>query len=187
MRTALTASLIVVLVATGAAQAKPDFSGSWTNTRTDPRDGANLQGVVGMTTITIAQSVASLRITRTYGQNTVTIVLPLDGSKVKYTLEPGGIGPAATPRTLESQVQWKDDKLAITTEYRKLDGETFTTETLSLRGNELIVERVDESRSDRGPSMRGNLPAKATYTRVVKGRPGDPRRGISEGEPGARR
>jgi hypothetical protein len=65
-------------------------------------------------------------------------------------------------------VEWKDNRLVISTEYRKIGGEVFTEETLSLRGNELIVERVDETRSDRGPSMRGSLPAKATYTRVAK-------------------
>jgi hypothetical protein len=167
MRLTLAAALIVALVATGAAQTKPDFSGSWTNTRTDAR-GANLTGVIDLKNVTITQSGSSVRIVRPYGQNTVTIELPLDGSKTEYTLEPGGVGVAATPRTLESRVQWKDDKLVITTEQRKLQGETFTKETLSLHGNELIVEFVDETRSDRGPSMRGNLPAKATYTRAAK-------------------
>ena len=167
MRIALAAAFTVALVSTGATQTKPDFSGKWTNTRTDTR-GANLSGVVGITNMTIAQSASSLRIERPYGENTVTIVLPLDGSKAEYTLEPGGVGVAATPRTLESRVQWKDSKLVISTEYRKIGGEVFTEETLSLRGNDLIVERVDESRGDRGPSMRGNLPAKATYTRVAK-------------------
>jgi len=167
LRIRLAAALIVVLVATASAQAKPDFSGKWINTRTDTR-AANLTGVVGMKDMTITQSASSLRIERLYGENTVTIVLPLDGSKAEYTLEAGGVGVAATPRTLESRVQWKDNKLVIETEYRKIGGETFTEETLSLRGNELIVEFVDETRSDRGPSMRGSLPPKATYTRVAK-------------------
>jgi hypothetical protein len=167
MRLSLAAALIVVLVATGAAQTKPDFSGKWTNTRTDTR-GANLEGVVGITNMTIAQSASSLRIERPYGENTVTIELPLDGSKTEYTLEPGGVKVLATPRTLESRAQWKGNKLVIETEYRKLGGETFTEETLSLRGNDLIVERVDEIRGDRGPSMRGSLPAKATYTRAAR-------------------
>jgi hypothetical protein len=168
MRIALAAALIIALVSTGAAQTKPDFSGKWINTRTDTRS-ANLSGVVGIKDMTIAQSASSLRIERPYGENTVTIVLPLDGSKAEYTLEAGGVGVAATPRTLESRAQWKDNKLVISTEYRKIGGETFTEETLSLRGNELIVESVEEIRGDRGPSMRGNLPAKATYTRVAKG------------------
>jgi hypothetical protein len=167
MRIAFAAALTLALVSTPAAQTKPDFSGKWTNTRTDTR-GANLSGVVGVNSMTIAQGASSLRIERPYGENTVTIVLPLDGSKAEFTLAPGGVGVAATPRTLESRAQWKDNKLVISTEYRKIGGETFTEETLSLRGNELIVERVDESRSDSGPSMRGSLPAKATYTRVAK-------------------
>ena len=167
MRITLAAALIVALVSTASAQAKPDFSGKWTNTRTDTR-GANLSGVVGIKNMTITQSASSLRIVRPYGENNVTIELPLDGSNAEYTLEPGGVGVAATPRTLESRVQWKDNKLVISREYRKIEGEVFTEETLSLRGNELIVERIDETRSDRGPSMRGSLPAKATYTRVAK-------------------
>ena len=168
MRTTLTGALVAIaLVATAAAQAKPDFSGTWANTRTDANDATNLDGVVGMKKMTISQDGALLRIVRTYGQNTATIVLPLDGSKAKYTLEPGGVKVLATPRTLESRAEWKDEKLVITTEYRKLQSESFTIETLSLRGKELIVERVEEIRGDRGPSMRGNLPARETYMRVV--------------------
>jgi len=167
MRIALAAAVTVALFASPGAQTKPDFSGKWINTRTDTR-AANLTGVVGMKDMTIAQSTSSLRIERLYGENTVTIEIPLDGSKAEYTLEPGGVGVAATPRTLESRVQWKDNKLVISTEYRKIEGEVFTEETLSLRSDELIVEFVDETRGDRGPSMRGSLPPKATYTRVAK-------------------
>ena len=177
MRIILTAALTAALVATAAAQrAKPDLSGSWTNTRTDASDWTNLEGVVGMKSMVITQSVSSLRIERTYGQNTVTIMLPLDGSKATYTLEPGdakydgsrGPSPLSTPRTLESRVQWKDDKLVITTERRLLEIRTLTTETLSLRGNELIVERDVMAGPVGGPSRREGLPAPATYTRVVK-------------------
>ena len=176
MRITFTAALIVVIVATAAAQAKPDFSGSWTNTRTDANDRTNLAGVVGMKNMVIVQSASSLRIERPYGENAVTIVLPLDGSKVTYTLDPGDAkhvgtrvpSPLSTPRTLESRVQWKDNKLVITTEYRKLEVRTLTTETLSLRGNELIVERDELAGPVGGPSSRGSLPDTATYTRVVK-------------------
>ena len=170
MRTALTATLcvglFVAITATPAAQAKPDFSGTWMTTGTDARAGSNLSGVVGMKDMTITQGASSLQIARTYGENTVAIVLPLDGSKSTYTLDPGGLSLA--PRTLESRVQWQDGKLVINTVYRMLQGEAFTKETLSLRGDELIVEFVDETRSDRGPSMRGSLPPRATYTRVAK-------------------
>ena len=168
MRIALTASLVVALVTTGAAQAKPNFTGSWINKRTDVRETANLEGVVGMKKMALEHSASSLRILRTYGQNTVSILLPLDGSKVTYTLEPGGAKTLATPRTLESRVKWNGDKLVISTEYRALESETFTEETLSLRGTELIVDRVDETRGPRGPSMRGNLPPREIYTRAAK-------------------
>src|SRR5688572_7177122 len=124
MRIALAAALVLAFVSTPPAQTKPDFSGFWTNKRTDTR-GGNLSGVVGIKNMTIAQNASSLRIERPYGENTVTIVLPLDGSKAEYTLEPGGVGVAATPRTLESRVQWKENKLVISTEYRKIGGETF--------------------------------------------------------------
>ncbi len=176
MRITLTAALIVALVATAAAQAKPDLSGSWTNTRTDANDRTNLDGVVGMKHMVIKQTASSLRIERTYGENTATIVLPLDGSKATYTLEPGDAkdvgtrvpSPLSTPRTLESCVEWKDNKLVITTERRLLEIRTLTTETLSLRGNELIVERDEIAGPVGGPSRRGSLPDTATYTRVVK-------------------
>jgi hypothetical protein len=176
MKITLTAALIVAIVAAAAAQAKPDLSGSWTNTRTDANDRTNLEGVVGMKNMVITQSTSSLRIERTYGENTATILLPLDGSKATYTLDPGDAehvgtrvpSPLSTPRTLESRVQWKDDKLVITTEYRKPGVRTLTTETLSLRGNELIVERDESAGPVGGPSRRGGLPAPMTYTRVVK-------------------
>jgi hypothetical protein len=176
MRITLTAALSVVIVVTAAAQAKPDLSGSWTNARTDASDWTNLEGVVGMKSMVITQSASSLRIERTYGENTATILLPLDGSKATYTLDPGNTehvgtrvpSPLSTPRTLESRVQWKDDKLVITTERRLLEIRTLTTETLSLRGNELIVERDVMAGPVGGPSRREGLPPLATYTRVVK-------------------
>jgi len=167
MRTALSASLIAAsFVVATAAQSRPDFSGTWKNTDARANPAVNLAGVTGTQEMTIAQDGSSIRINRAYGQDVATITLRLDGSKTKYTLKPGGRGAAATPRSLESRAEWKGDKLVITTDHRTLESATFTKETLSLRGHELVVERVDDTRGEGGPSGRGNLPAKATYARV---------------------
>jgi hypothetical protein len=109
---------LVAVPALTQAQAKPDFSGSWTmnQEKSDPaparggggggggRGGGRGGGVAAQ--MTIKQTPAQLSIDRTMGQGTLTAIYKLDGSESVNTV---GAGEA------KSKAMWEGAKLVITT------------------------------------------------------------------------
>ena len=115
---AVALAALVALPVAGWAQAKPDFSGSWTMdpAKSDPAParggggggggrGGGRGGGVAMQ-MTIKQTPAALTIDRTMGQGTQTAVYKLDGSESTNTV---GQGEA------KSKAMWDGSKLVITT------------------------------------------------------------------------
>jgi hypothetical protein len=173
MRTPLLAAIVLTAAVSISAQPKPDFTGTWVNTRVDANSASNLNGVVGVQRMTIKQTASAITVERAYGRGSASITLKLDGSRTRYVLDPGpGPRGAATPRELVSRVTWKGDKLTIATEFSRIDPSLenyvhFTTETLSLQGDELILERTEQGRGPVSePSNRGILPPKDIYKRA---------------------
>jgi len=110
---------LVALPAAGWAQAKTNFSGSWTfdQTRSDPAPaqgqrggrGGGRGGVGGVAmSLTIQQTAAQLTIDRAMGQGTQTsAVYKLDGSESTNTMSDVFLS--------RSKVSWDGAKLVITT------------------------------------------------------------------------
>jgi hypothetical protein len=161
----LTAAFVLMIVALAGAQAKPDFSGRWTN---DPDPAAAAQPARGGgapsggrgappadlgsgwgSTITITQAATSLAVeyaffTRGDMQPPLKFVYALDGSESKNTVMMGRGLQVQTSRTT-----WSGDSLVITTTYSFTDpqsGKPATAEvkrTLKLESpTSLIVETV---------------------------------------------
>ena len=128
-----TIAIVVALVATAAAQAKPDFSGTWTfdEAKSDPAPargggggggggrGGGRMGGAPATAMTIKQTPAQLSMDRTTAQGSQTVVYKLDGSESTNTI---GMGPAT------SKAAWDGSRLVIT-----------TTQTVQGRGGEITI------------------------------------------------
>src|SRR5687768_2411671 len=113
-------ALVVALVATAAAQAKTDFSGTWTfdEAKSDPAParaggggggggrGGGRMGGAPATAMTIKQTAGELTLDRTTAQGAQTVILKLDGSESKNTI---GVGPAT------SKAVWDGSRLVVTT------------------------------------------------------------------------
>ena len=134
-----TIAIVVALVATAAAQAKPDFSGTWTfdEAKSDPAParaggggggggggrGGGRMGGAPATAMTIKQTPAELSMDRTTAQGQQTAVYKLDGSDSTNTI---GMGPAT------SKASWDGSRLVIT-----------TTQTVQGRGGEITINSKD--------------------------------------------
>lgn len=145
---ALLAALAVVPHA-AFAQAKADFSGTWTldEAKSDPAParggggggggrGGGRMGGAPATALTIKQTPAELTMDRTTAQGNQTVVFKLDGSESKNT-----IGPAPAV----SKATWDGDKVVIaTTQTMQGRGGGEVTieskEIYSVSGNVLTIE-----------------------------------------------
>ena len=131
-------AMVAALVATAAAQGKPDFSGSWTfdEAKSDPAParagggggggggrGGGRMGGAPATAMTIKQTPAELSIDRTTAQGAQTAVYKLDGTESQNTI---GMGPAT------SKAMWDGAKLVIT-----------TNQTVQGRGGEITIDSKD--------------------------------------------
>lgn len=118
------------------AQAKPDFSGTWTP---EPAAGAAAGGGGGgrgmAGPMTVKQTATELTIERTTGRGPMTQTYKLDGSESKIQM--GQMSGTATAK-------WDGNKLVITT--KTDNGEQ--TQTWSLANGVLTVDRT----GGRGPS-----------------------------------
>lgn len=140
MKHALMAALVLFLALPQAvlAQAKPDFSGTWTfdEAKSDPAParagrgggggggrGGGRMGGAPATAMTIKQTAAELSMDRTTAQGSQTIVYKLDGSESTNTIGPG-------PAT--SKAMWDGNKLVVT-----------TTQTVQGRGSEITINSKD--------------------------------------------
>lgn len=146
-RTVIVAVVLAAFVALPAAswaQAKPNFSGTWTldEAKSDPAPagrgggGGGRGGGAAAATMTITQTAAQLSIDRVTGQGTQTALYELDGSE---SVNKTGMGDST------SKASWDGSKLVIATsmtiqgpngsmsmdskEVYSLDGGVLTVET----------------------------------------------------------
>ena len=164
-RVGIMAAAVFAVAALAFAQAKPDFSGTWT---LDPeasgmaapggapggapagtgggggRGGGG--GTLGAGPATVKQTGDTLTIERTMGENKVVTTYKLDGTESKNTM----MGRGGTPMESVSVAKFDGGKLTITTK-RDMGGQMVeTTETWSVAGSVLTIE----STGGRGPAKR---------------------------------
>lgn len=138
----LTAAVVVAIAMTAFAQAKPDFSGTWTPVpAADAAGGGGGGRGMGGGPMTVKQTADTLSIERQGRNGAMTQEYKLDGSETDITMG---------QMTAKASAKWDGDKLVITTKSDR--GET--TQTWSLAGDKLTID----STGGRGPSSR-------TYTK----------------------
>jgi hypothetical protein len=157
-RIGIMAAAVFAVAAVAFAQAKPDFSGTWT---LDPEasgmaapapggapagtgggGGRGGGGALGNGPATVKQTGDTLTIERTMGENKVVTTYKLDGTESKNTM----MGRGGTPMESVSVAKFDGGKLVITTKA----GENETTQTWSLAGGVLTID----STGGRGPQKR---------------------------------
>jgi hypothetical protein len=170
-RIGVMAAAVFAVAAVAFAQAKPDFSGTWT---LDPEasgmaaapggapggappagapagtggggGGRGGGGALGNGPATVKQTADTLTIERTMGENKVVTTYKLDGTESKNTM----MGRGGTPMESVSVAKFDGGKLTITTK-RDMGGQMVeTTETWSVAGPVLTIE----STGGRGPQKR---------------------------------
>jgi len=165
-RIGIIAAAVFAVAAVAFAQAKPDFSGTWT---LDPEasgmaapggappagapagtggggGGRGGGGALGNGPATVKQTGDTLTIERTMGENKVVTTYKLDGTESKNTM----MGRGGTPTESVSVAKFDGGKLTITTK-RDMGGQMVeTTETWSVAGPVLTIE----STGGRGPQKR---------------------------------
>ena len=138
----LTAAVVVAIAMTAFAQAKPDFSGTWTPVpAADAAGGGGGGRGMGGGPMTVKQTADTLSV-ETQGRNgAVTREYKLDGSESDVQMG---------QMTAKVSAKWDGDKLVITTKSER--GES--TQTWSVADGKLTIA----STGGRGPSTR-------TYTK----------------------
>ena len=149
-RTGFMAAVVLAVASVAFAQAKPDFSGTWT---LDPaasgmdaaagggggRQGGGGRGMMGPMTVKVAGN--TLTVERAgMGGNTMTTTYKLDGTESvnKQTM---GRGENAREVETKSTAKWDGAKLVISTQRPGQGGEMMTsTETWSMEGGNLVIE-----------------------------------------------
>ena len=136
--TVTTLAVFLALPSLVLAQAKPDFSGTWTfdEAKSDPAParagggggggggrGGGRMGGAPATAMTIKQTATELSMDRTTAQGSQTVVYKLDGSESTNTI---GAGPATSKAT------WDGARLVVT-----------TTQTVQGRGGEITINSKD--------------------------------------------
>ena len=136
---AATMAVILPFAARPQAQAKPDFSGTWTldAAKSDPPPQGRGGGGGGGGTMTIKQTATELSVQTEGRQGPQTMTYKLDGSESKN--EQMGRGGA---QTLVSKAKWDGSSLVIDTT-REIQGMSITTHEvrkLDNGGKEMKVE-----------------------------------------------
>ena len=137
----LTAAVVVAIAMTAFAQAKPDFSGTWTPVPAADAAGGGGGGRGMGGPMTVKQTADTLSIESQGRNGAMTREYKLDGSESDVQMG---------QMTAKVSAKWDGDKLVITTKSDR--GES--TQTWSLAGDKLTIE----STGGRGPSTR-------TYTK----------------------
>ena len=132
----------VVLPFHGRAQAKPDFSGTWTldTAKSDPAPQG--RGGGGGGSVTIKQTGAELAVTSEGRQGPQTMTYKLDGTESSNQVM--GRGGASTAK---STAKWDGSSLVIETT-RDFNGTSITTKEvrrLDNGGKEMIVETTAQT------------------------------------------
>jgi hypothetical protein len=160
-RVLLTALIAAVVLPFGLrAQAKPDFSGTWTldAAKSDPPPqgrGGGGGGGIGAGSLTIKQTGNELTITSEGRQGPVTMTYKLDGSE--STNQVMGRGGA---QTVKSTAKWDGSSLVIETT-RDFNGTSITTKEvrrLDNGGKEMHVETTAQT-------PNGEQKRKVVYTK----------------------
>ena len=159
-RIGIMAAAVFAVAAVAFAQAKPDFSGTWT---LDPEasgmaapapggapaggapagtgggGGGRGGGALGNGPATVKQTADTLTIERTMGENKVVTTYKLDGSESKNTM----MGRGGTPTEAVSTAKFDGAKLTITTK-RDMGGQMVeTTEVWTIAGSALTIESTN--------------------------------------------
>jgi hypothetical protein len=134
-RIGLLAAAVLAVSSLAFAQAKPDFSGTWT---LDPEASGMAAGGgggrgMGAGPMTVKQTADTITTETTRGENKVTMTYKLDGTESKNTVSMRGESVEQT-----SVAKWDGGKLVITT--KTPNGET--TQTWSMDGANLTIERT---------------------------------------------
>jgi hypothetical protein len=147
-RVGIIAAAIFAVASVAFAQAKPDFSGTWT---LDPEasgapaggggggGGGRQGGALGNGPSTVKQTADTLTIERTMGENQVTLTYKLDGTESKNTM----MGRGGTPTESVSTAKWDGSKLTIISKQDMGGQMVETTQNWSLTGNVLTVESTN--------------------------------------------
>jgi hypothetical protein len=147
-RVGIMAAAVFAVASVAFAQAKPDFSGTWT---LDPEasgmaapaggggGGGRGGGALGNGPATVKQTANAITIERTMGDNKVTITYKLDGTESKNTM----MGRGGTPMESVSTAKWDGGKLTITTKQDMGGQMVESTQNWSLAGSVLTVESTN--------------------------------------------
>jgi hypothetical protein len=140
-RIGLVAAAVLAVSTVAFAQAKPDFSGTWTlDAEASGMTGGGGRGMGGGP-MTVKQTADTLTTEMTRGENKVTMTYKLDGTESKNTVTMRGESIEQT-----AMAKWDGNKLVITT--KTPNGES--TQTWSLEGATLTIEGT----GGRGPTKR---------------------------------
>jgi hypothetical protein len=146
-RVGIVAAAIFAVASMAFAQAKPDFSGTWT---LDPEASGMAAGAGGGgggrggggplgASATIKQTADTLTIERTMGENKVVTTYKLDGSESKNTM----MGRGGTPIESVSTAKFDGPKLTITSK-QDMGGQTVeSTSVWTVSGSTLTIESTN--------------------------------------------
>jgi hypothetical protein len=126
--------LLSVALAAGLAQAKPDFSGTWTKIPTSPGEAVE--------TITISQTADTLTVETQSPSGPVRWVQKLDGSESKNVIK------QAKPPMEHVQVStttWDGDSLVTRTPVRDVPAPYVLTTVTRLEGATLVIQVTQTS------------------------------------------
>jgi len=147
----------VVLPFHARAQAKPDFSGTWTldTAKSDPAPQGRGGGGGGAGSVTIKQTGAELAVTSEGRQGPQTMTYKLDGSESSNQVM--GRGGASTAKSV---AKWDGSSLVIETT-RDFNGMSITSKEvrrLDNGGKEMVVETTAQT-------PNGEQKRKTVYTK----------------------
>ncbi len=147
-RVGIIGAAVFAVAAVAFAQAKPDFSGTWT---LDPEasgmaagggqggGGGRGGGALGNGPATVKQTADTLTIERTMGENKVTLTYKLDGTESKNTM----MGRGGSPVESTSTAKFDGSTLTITTKQDMGNGPMESTQKWTLAGSVLTVESTN--------------------------------------------
>ena len=135
-RFAVIAAAVFAVATVAFAQAKPDFSGTWTPDQpaAAPGGGGGRMGMGGP--MTVKQPPDTLTIERSMGDNKISTVYKLDGTEtVNKQMGRGG------EVEVKTTAKWDGNKLVLSSTRPGQDGTPRTTaQTWSLDGGNLTIE-----------------------------------------------